>query len=211
MLMWLNRLERQFREAGGVSWISKRQVVGADTNAARLRDLSVTFYCACIASAALTHILEPAYRVCWLCLSCEGREAYKSYMDDCERGKYDEESAGWCQSESMLLEKLSFVESRLQAVYDQVVRQPVMEQKAFIKLVDEDDIEAKHIESGTFQLCRPCKKGLQWFLPIVWGVDRLWSSLTTFSQQWEELMVNHNVELKLNPSGCSALAPARSG
>ena len=50
----------------------------------------MTFYCACIASAALTHILEPAYRV-FGSASPEGREAYKSYLDDCERGKYDED------------------------------------------------------------------------------------------------------------------------
>lgn len=207
LLMWVNRLDTQFCEAGGIRWIRKKPVQGA-TDAAQLCDPNVTFRSACIASAAVTYILEPAYRVmCGLCLSCAGCQAYKSCLEEWEMGKYDVELAGWCESETMLLEKLSFVVSRLQAVYEQFGRQLEVEQNAFMKLVAEGDIEAKHKDSGTFQLCRPCKKDSLWFLQIALKVDRLWGSLEAFRQPWEEQRIRHNVRLNLNPSGCLALVP----
>lgn len=205
LLMWVNRLDTQSatQSACGARWIRKKKL-GEEADAVQLSDPNVTFRSACIANAALTHILEPAYRL--MCgLSCADCEAYKSYLSEWKIGVYDVELAGWCQSEEMLLEKLSFVESRLQEVYNQVVRQLEMEQKAFIKLVAECDIEAWHTESGTFQLCRPCQVDLLWCLRIVWGVDRLWSSLTTFCQRWREFRDHHDSEL--NPSGCLAVVP----
>ena len=79
LLMWVNRLDTQFCQNGGIRWIS-RKTGGGVTDAAQLCDPNVTFRSACIASAAVTYILEPAYRVmcglCGRCLSCAGCHAY---------------------------------------------------------------------------------------------------------------------------------------
>ena len=226
LLMWVNRLDTQFCQAGGIRWVSRKRGGGV-TAAAQQCDPNVTFRSACIARAALTYILEPAYRVMGeLCLSyipecsayrvmgeCAGCHAYKSCLHEWEMGEHDVELAGWCESETMLLQNLSFVESRLQAVYQQFGVQLEVEQKAFKKLVEEaeGDIEAIREESGTFRLCRPCKKDSQWVLQIALKVDRLWGSIEAFRQPWEQRRIHHEVTLELNPSRCLALVPDPPG
>lgn len=107
----------------------------------------------------------------------------------------------------MLLEKLPFIQRHLEAEFQVVISQLKMERIAFSKGYSEGDINAGMTDGGTFRVCFPRREGSKWILPIVWGVDRLWSSSTTFRQRWQDISFEHNVTLEMNLRGTTTIVP----
>lgn len=204
LILWVNRLEQQFRKQHcdrGARCASSMKRLGDHTGEAQLLDPIVTFRSACIFGASMQFIVDGAvWGSCMQCWKCRACQAYQACLDAYVKGSYDAELAVWCQDEWMSLHKLSFVTYQLEEVYKVVVSQLAMEQAAFRKR-NLHDSETSEGDMKPFKLCRPRQEGLQWVLPIVSGVDQLWSSLTAFRQRWEKLSFDHCVTLKLNPSG----------
>ena len=211
LVLWLDRCDRQFRRmtqarcARRASGVSDVPDVPDVQSALPQMNLLDAFRVACIFNASMFVMGAACQRIkCSCCDICPNCMAYQSCLTAYRGGLLDEELAGWCQNEEMLLEKLSYIQGKLQADFREVVRQLEREQVAFKEHISNGNPAAGEMKEGTFQLCRPRPEGL---LPIVWGVHRHWSSFTTFRKCWKKISFNHNVTLGLNPSCTLTIAP----